>query len=176
MTLDEAILKRRSIRSYDMEELEPEIIDGLVDFLSELKVPDDTIDWNFDILPLDDMRNILNGVPRLQAPHYLVIRSEKIKNCLQNAGYIGEMAVLWLTAHGIATCWQSTLDVEPEHDFPDVLPYITTVAFGRSTEPFRADPSEIKKKKKLSAIAYGDMASPRKEIYQASAHLVKEEG
>ena len=45
MTLDEAILKRRSIRSYDMEELEPEIIDGLVDFLSELKVPDDTIDW-----------------------------------------------------------------------------------------------------------------------------------
>ena len=33
MTLDEAILKRRSIRSYDMEELEPEIIDGLVDFL-----------------------------------------------------------------------------------------------------------------------------------------------
>ena len=58
MTLDEAILKRRSIRSYDIEELEPEIIDGLVDFLSELKVPDDTIDWNFDILPLDDMRNI----------------------------------------------------------------------------------------------------------------------
>lgn len=166
MTLDEAILKRRSIRSYDMEELEPEIIDELVDFLSELKVPDDSIDWNFDILPLDDMRNILNGIPRLQAPHYLVIRSEKIKNCLQNAGYIGEMAVLWLTTHGIASCWQSTLDVEPEHDFPDVLPYITTVAFGRSSEPFRQDPSEIKKKKKLSAIAYGDMTSPRKEIME----------
>ena len=80
MTLDEAILKRRSIRSYDMEELEPELIDELVDFLSELKVPDDSIEWNFDILPLDDMRNILNGIPRLQAPHYLVIRSEKIKN------------------------------------------------------------------------------------------------
>ena len=239
MTLDEAILKRRSIRSYDMEELEPEIIDGLVDFLSELKVPDDTIDWNFDILPLDDMRNILNGIPRLQAPHYLVIRSEKIKNCLQNAGYIGEMAVLWLTAHGIATCWQSTLDVEPEHDFPDVLPYITTVAFGRSTEPFRSDPSEIKEIMELTWMApscmnaepvrylvdthrihiyrknnkllkfnqlnyyqcldvgvamahlevaakkYGyqvifERLSPepdfRKEIYQASAHLVKEEG
>ena len=28
---------------------------------NRLKVPDDTIDWNFDILPLDDMRNILNG-------------------------------------------------------------------------------------------------------------------
>lgn len=166
MTLDEAILYRRSIRSYDMEELEPEIIDELVDFLSELKVPDDTIEWNFDILPIDDMRKILNGFPNLQAPHYLVIRSEKIRNCLQNAGYIGEMAVLWLTAHGIASCWQSTLDVEKEHDFEDVLPYITTVAFGMSTEPFRKPGEEPKKKKKLSQIAMGDMKSHRKEIME----------
>ena len=164
MTLDEAIIARRSIRSYDMEELEPEIIDGLVDFLSDLTVPDDSIDWNFDILPLDDMCRVVNGVPRLQAPHYLVIRSEKIKNCLQNAGYIGEMAVLWLTAHGIASCWQSSL--EPEKDFEDVLPYITAVAFGRSEEPFRKSADEIKKKKRLSAIAYGDMGSPRREIME----------
>lgn len=164
MTLDEAIIARKSIRSYDMEELEPELIDGLVDFLSELTVPDDTIDWNFDILPLDDMCRLLNGVPRLQAPHYLVIRSEKIKNCLQNAGYIGEMAVLWLTAQGIASCWQGSL--EAEHDFENVLPYISCVAFGRSQEPFRTSPSEISRKKKLSAIAYGDMASPRREIME----------
>lgn len=166
MTLDEAIIKRKSIRSFDMEELEPEVIDEFVDFLSELRVPDDTIEWNFDILPIDDMRKILNGVPRLQAPHYLVIRSEKIKNCLQNAGYIGEMAALWLTAHGIGSCWQSTLEVEPEHDFSGVLPYITTLAFGMSREPFRESADEIKKKKKLSSIAYGDMKSPRKEIME----------
>lgn len=166
MTLDEAILKRRSIRSFDMEELVPEVIDEFVDFLSELKVPDDSIEWNFDILPIDDMRKILNGFPNLQAPHYLVIRSEKIKNCLQNAGYIGEMACLWLTAHGIASCWQSTLDVEKEHDFEDVLPYITTVAFGMSDQPFRGDGEMPKKKKKLSQIAFGDMASPRREIME----------
>ena len=166
MTLDEAILKRRSIRSFELEELEPEVIDDLVDFLSELTVPDDSIDWNFDILPLDGMMKILNGVPRLQAPHYLVIRSEKIKNCLQNAGYVGEMAVLWLTAHGIASCWQSTLEVEAEYDYDGVLPYITTVAFGMSKEPFRQSMDEMKKKKKLSAIAYGDMKSPRQEIME----------
>lgn len=166
MTLDEAILKRRSIRSFDMEELVPEVIDEFVDFLSELKVPDDSIEWNFDILPIDDMRKILNGFPNLQAPHYLVIRSEKIKNCLQNAGYIGEMACLWLTAHGIASCWQSTLDVEKEHDFEDVLPYITTVAFGMSDQPFRGEGEMPKKKKKLSQIAFGDMASPRREIME----------
>ena len=164
MTLDEAIIARRSIRSYHMEELEPELIEALVDFLSELTVPDDSIDWNFDILPLDDMCKIVNGIPRLQAPHYLVIRSEKIKNCLQNAGYIGEMAVLWLTAHGIGTCWQGSL--EAETDFEGVLPYITAIAFGRSDEPFHQSADEISKKKKLSAIAYGDMKSPRREIME----------
>ena len=164
MTLDEAIIARRSIRNYDLEELDPAFIDELVDFLSELTVPDASIDWNFDILPLDDMCKLVNGVPRLQAPHYLVIRSEKQKNCLQNAGYIGEMAVLWLTAHGIGTCWQSGL--EAENDFPDVLPYITCVAFGRSEEPFRTDATQITRKKKLSAVAFGDMSSPRKEIME----------
>ena len=164
MTLDEAIIARKSIRSYEMEELEPELIDGLVDFLSDLTVPDDTIDWNFDILPLNDMCHLVNGVPRLQAPHYLVIRSEEKKNCIQNAGYIGEMAVLWLTAHGIATCCQAGLTAEK--DFPDVLPYMSAVAFGRSSEPFRTSASEITKKKSLKAIAYGDMGSPRKEIME----------
>ncbi len=164
MTLDEAILARKSIRDFEPDELEPELIDDLVDFLSDLTVPDDTIDWNFDILPLSDMCRVVNGVPRLQAPHYLVIRSEKIKNCLQNAGYIGEMAVLWLTTRGIATCWQSTL--EAENDFPDVLPYITAVAFGRSNVPFRQSPDEFSKKHRLSAVAYGDMGYPRKEIME----------
>ncbi len=164
MTLWDAIIARRSIRSYDMEELDEALIEELVDFLSELTVPDDSIDWNFDILPLKDMCRVVNGVPRLQAPHYLVIRSEKIKNCLQNAGYIGEMAILWLTAHGIASCWQGSL--EAENDFPDVLPYVTAVAFGRSSEPFRSSPDEITKKRKLSAIAYGDMNSPRREIME----------
>ena len=164
MTLDEAIVKRKSIRSFSREELAPETIDELVDFLSDLTVPDDSIDWNFDILPLDDMCRLVDGVPRLQAPHYLVIRSEKQKNCLQNAGYLGEMAVLWLTARGIGSCWQSTL--EAEKDFPDVLPYITCVAFGPTEEPFRTSPEEHTKKKKLSAVAYGDMRSPRKEIME----------
>ena len=166
MTMDEAIIARRSIRSYDMEELDPSIVDELADYLAELTVPDNSIDWDFDTLNLDQMRTILNGIPRLQAPHYLVIRSEKIKNCLQNAGYVGEMAVLWLTAHGIASCWQSTLEVEPEHDFEGSLPYITTIAFGMSQEPFRKSASEIKKKKSLNSIAFGDMKSPRKEIME----------
>ena len=164
MTLDEAIIARRSIRSYQMEELEPEFIDELVDFLSDLTVPDDAIDWNFDILPLSDMCRIIDGIPRLQAPHYLVLRSEKIKNCLQNMGYVGEMAALWLTSRGIASCWQASLDATK--DFPDVLPYIACLAFGRSDEPFRKDPGEITKKKKLSAVAYGDMAFPRDKIME----------
>ena len=154
MTLTEAAMKRKSIRSYHMDELGEDVIEDIVDFISDLEVPFASIDWNFDILPFEDMCRLVGGVPVLHAPHYLVIRSEKIKGCLQNAGYLGEMAILYMTSRGIASCWQGGL--EAENDFPDCLPYITAVAFGMSDEPFRADGEEIKRKG-INSIAAGDL-------------------
>lgn len=165
MTLLEAITARKSIRSYDMTPLDDEVLDGLVDFLSDLEPPESQIDWNFDLLPLEDMCKVVNGVPRLQAPHYLVLRSEKIKGCLQNCGYLGEMAVLYLTTQGIATCWQGGL--EAEKDFEDVLPYIITIAFGRSDEPFRTSAAEHKRKK-ASALVTGSTKGYREPIFEAA--------
>ncbi len=165
MTMMEAITARKSIRSYDLEPVEQEILDDLVDFLSDLEVPEPGIDWNFDLLPLEDMCKVVDGVPRLQAPHYLVIRSEKIKGCLQNAGYLGEMAVLYLTTRGIATCWQGGL--EAENDFEGVLPYIIAIAFGHSTEPFRTSAAEFKRKKLLSLVT-GTTKDYRGPIFEAA--------
>lgn len=165
MTLMEAITARKSIRSYDMEPLDEEVLEGLVDFLSDLEPPEPGIDWNFDLLPLEDMCKVVNGVPRLQAPHYLVLRSEKIKGCLQNAGYLGEMAVLYLTTQGIATCWQGGL--EAETDFDGVLPFIIAIAFGKSDEPFRTSPAEFKRKKLLSLVA-GTTKGYRGPVFEAA--------
>ncbi len=155
MTLTEAALIRKSIRSYRMDELSEDIIEDIVDFISDLEVPFASIDWNFDILPFEDMCRLVGGVPVLHAPHYLVIRSVKIKGCLQNAGYLGEMAILYMASRGIASCWQGGL--ECENDFPDCLPYITAVAFGMSDDPFR-DPGEKLNRKSLSAIAAGELS------------------
>lgn len=165
MTLSEAILVRKSIRSYHDQELDEAVIDDLVDFISDLEVPYSSIDWNFDILPFEDMCTLVGGVPVLKAPHYLVLRSVKIKGCLQNAGYLGEMAVLYLTTKGIATCWQGGL--ECEHDFPDCLPYITCVAFGMSDEGFRSPNEEIKRKS-LKSVSAGQLDGPAGEMIEAA--------
>ena len=137
MTLYESIPRRRSFTSFIQEPLEASVIDGLVDFLSDSVPPVDDIDWNFDTLPYVDMVRIADREPGVKAPHYLVLRAERKEGCLQNCGYLGERAVLYLTSLGIATRWQGSITVG--EDFPDTLPYVTAIAFGRSSEPFRSE-------------------------------------
>jgi hypothetical protein len=143
--LEEQIPRRKSIRQYDMScEISAELIDELCDFLSELTLPQTAIDWNFDTLPYNEMVGICATEPGVKAPMYLVLRAEKNNFCLQNTGYLGEMAALWLCSRGIGTCWQGGITVN--EDFPDTLPYIASLAFGYPKEPFRTGAEEAKRK------------------------------
>ena len=160
MTLLEAISVRRTIRSYRMEEPVPtELQDELVDFLSDLEVPNGGIDWNFDLLPFSEMCQVVGGTPTMQSPHYLILRSEKQNGCLQNSGFVGECAAVWLASRGIASCWQSAIDLE--NDFDDVLPFIAAVGFGYSDEPFRSEP---RKTGKLEKTAIGKLDGYRERM------------
>lgn len=134
--LNAAILKRRSFNSFIQEPLENELIEELIDFISALMPPaQDEIDWNFDTLPYIDMVRLCNREPGAKAPHYLVLRAERKQFCLQMSAYIGEMAVLFLTEKGIATRWLGNLSIS--EDFPETLPFVAAIAFGRSNEEFR---------------------------------------
>ena len=111
-------------------------MDELIDFISALMPPEqDEIDWNFDTLPYLDMMKICSRDPGVKAPHYLVLRAERKQFSLQMSAYIGEMAVLFLTSRGIATRWLGNLSIG--EDFPDTLPFVAAIAFGRSNEEFR---------------------------------------
>lgn len=46
----------------------------------------------------------------IEAPHYILLTSEKADNYLLNAGFIGEDIVLKLTDMGISTCWITISD------------------------------------------------------------------
>lgn len=165
MTLYDAITIRKTIRSFESAPLEQQVIDGLVDFLSELEAPQESIDWDFDILSYDQISVILEGPPKLLAPHFLLLRSQKTKGCLQNCGYLGEMAVLWLTAQGIGTCWQGGLNCT--NDFPDVLPFIAAIGFGRPAEPMRSCAEDFERKP-LNRIAIGDLKGALRPIMEAA--------
>lgn len=137
----EAINKRISCRSFIFEPLDDKLVDDLADFLSKLTPPEKQIDWNFDTLPYEDMERICNRELNIKAPHYLVLRSDHLFFGLQNAGYIGEYAALYLADRGVSSLWQGCLRPDPTMDFRGSLPYVSTLAFGMSEEPFRSDPS-----------------------------------
>ncbi len=165
MTLYDAIPIRKSIRSYESARLEQTYLDELAAFLSEQEPPLAGIDWDFDILSYDEITQIIAGPPKLLAPHFLVLRSEKKQGCLQNCGYLGELAVLWLTARGFGTCWQGGLEVQK--DFPDVLPYVIAVGFGRPAEPLRSGEEEFDRKP-LLRLGYGDLKGPLRPALEAA--------
>ena len=106
MTLYEAIFVRKSIRSYDAEPIDQQVIDELVDFLSDLNAPFPDIDWDFDTLSYDEITQIMDGPPSCWPPIGWCCALKKTRVVLQNCGYLGQMAVLWLTARGYGTCWQ----------------------------------------------------------------------
>jgi hypothetical protein len=64
------------------------------------------------------------------------------------------MAALYLSSKGIATCWQGSLTVTRENDFPESLPYVSALAFGYSDEAFRSSADEFDRKP-LNKLAFG---------------------
>ena len=137
------ILRRKSFRSFREDALDPKLMEDLIDFLSDLTPPEPDIDWNFDTLPYLDMVKLCMKEPGVKAPCYLLLRAERKRFSLQNCGYLGEMAVLWLTGRNIATCWQGSAAITRENDYPDSLPFVTAVALGYSDEDFRESEKEF---------------------------------
>ena len=151
--LYESIARRKSCQRFREEELRAEDMDGLVDFLSDLEAPESEIDWNFDTLPYLDMMRICSTAPAIRAPVYLVLRAERKNFSLQNCGYLGELAVLWLTARGVATCWQGSAQVDPHEDFSGSLPYVTCIAMGYGEDAFRA-PGEQPERREAEKVIF----------------------
>ena len=137
------ILRRKSFRSFREDPLDPALLEELVDFLSDLTPPEPDIDWNFDTLPYLDMVTLCMNEPGVKAPCYLLLRAERKRFSLQNCGYLGEMAVLWLTSRNVATCWQGSASITTENDYYGSLPFVTAFALGYSDESFRESASEF---------------------------------
>ena len=159
------IPRRKSFRHFRQEPIEEELTESLIDFLSELTPPEPDIDWNFDTLPYLDMVRLCSSEPGVKAPLYLVLRAERKRFSLQDCGYLGEMAVLYLTARSIATCWQGSVTIPQGGDFPDSLPFVTALAIGRSDEPFRECAAEFDRK------PYDKVAFNQVEAYQPILEL-----
>lgn len=118
MTNYEAVFNRCSVRKYKMELIPADFFRKMNKFLDRLTPLYPNIDWKFVLFNAMDDEGSTKGIFRVKAPYYLVCYTKDDPNAWKQAGYLTEQVVLYLTAHGIGTCYQggarAVLDDEPE--------------------------------------------------------------
>lgn len=158
MTRKEAIIARRAVRTYTAEPLKDAVLGELRRFIGTIKPLHSTIKTNISILSREDFARNYSTFFVPNAQHYLVIRSVQKEGYLENAGFIGQQIVLYLTEHDIGTCWIGS--TRPKSDESGKLPYVITICFGRSDNAPRRGSAGDAKRKLTYEIVMGNLGHP----------------
>ncbi|MCR5229553.1 MAG: hypothetical protein K6D03_05460 [Solobacterium sp.] len=129
ITMREALEKRRSVRSYDMNALDAETLGSLKAFIDSVKPLYEDEPYAWAVAGPDEIKTIL----RWRAPHYLALFCNDTQKGRTNIGFIFEQVVLYLTSLGIGTCWLGMAAVRDPEKYSDLKPAIT-ISFGREAE------------------------------------------
>ncbi|MDP4152241.1 MAG: nitroreductase family protein [Bacillota bacterium] len=144
MDLYEAILKRKSVRKYEDKEIDSNILDEINGFISSLQPIYSDINVKFTLVESKNMPKYFENSPAILSPYYVVITSQSKPWFGENAGYMGEKLIAFLTAKEIGTCWIGTL--KPKKSAFE-LPYVISIAFGYAKDQlFRENLEEINRK------------------------------
>ena len=106
---DSAINIRRSIRSYEMREVDDKTKSNLENFISDMKVPfkhDATISF----FKADSNKRLYTGFE--SPPDGMAFIADTGISSISTAGFVGEMAILYATSLGLATCWYGHYSLE----------------------------------------------------------------
>jgi len=176
MNITEAVYKRNSVRKYvpfnisqkDFEEVET-IVKGLPRLYPEIKMDINIAKEGTKIQEI--LKGIVLGFGKVEAPHYLIITSEKKDGYLENIGFALEELVLKFVAMGIGSCWLGeTIKKELYKniiEFPENQEPVLMIAFG-----YPANNHDISKKeageyrrKSIDEIIFGDYKDIYKDIF-----------
>lgn len=98
-------------------------------FLQGLSPWNETCRWKMEIVDSIAKECPIKGVGVVQAPYYLVFYGEKSPEARQNAGYMMEQMVLYLTTKGLGSCYQGGARMKKEK-IQDSLKALLILAFG----------------------------------------------
>ena len=160
MEMKDAIVARRSVRTYTGEPLRESVYDGLTAFIAALKPLHDDIPVDIELCDREDFDKDFARSYLCRAHNFVVLRSAtNARGYLQNVGFIGEQLILWLTHVGLGTCWCGL--VKPNRPpARGELPYVITIQFGRpDNAPFRRLPEEAPRKK-LHEVVLNKISCP----------------
>lgn len=148
MALAEEIYTRKSCRKYSIEKLSEKQLDDIRNFISNIRVLDDSIDFRYDILAKDEV----NIRTRWSAPYYLALYSEKRDLYGENIGFAFEQVCLYMQSIGIGNCWVGLAKPKVRDD-----EFVITIAFGKSDDISR-DISQFKRKQLEDISDFADDA------------------
>lgn len=133
---ENAINSRRSTRSYELRPVESQTMASLKSFVSEMKVPfeHDVKIRFFRVEPGSKLYPSQAAPPDNMA---FITKTDILS--ISKAGFVGEMAVLYATSLGLATCWYGHYSLkELEHVMPhlgdhkaEALPGPLTGGYGK---------------------------------------------
>ena len=109
MDYQNLILTTKSVREYKKDTIDTQKLKIIKDHSYDCPKIDDSIEFEVRILS-NQAFIALDGIAGYQgnmidAPHYLLILSDKKAHYIENAAYIGESMILKALEIGIASCW-----------------------------------------------------------------------
>lgn len=142
ITLSEAILKRKSVREYDMTPLADEEIKHILDYAESIESIIPGLKTKIRLIGPDDVKAIRSW----RSPHYLAIYADESDTALVNVGYVYEQLTVYLTSLGLGTCWANSVSPKDSKEY-EGLKWAATIAFGREKngQPWRENIGEAKR-------------------------------
>lgn len=143
ITLKEALIKRQSIRTYDMNPLSKELLTDISEYAKTITPLFSDVKTKFCFIGPDDIKAIRSW----RSPHYIAIYADEGDNALINVGYIYEQLTIYLTSLGLGTCWANSVSPKESKEY-EGMKWVATIAFGKEAngKAWRTDPKEIKRR------------------------------
>ena len=154
MNLFEAIFNRRSVRKYEMEPLEPAVLNKIQKMIENLSMLDDFCKVDFEIYENLGKKSQAKGLLKADAPYYLIVYCEDTPNAYRNAGYAAEQMVLYMTTKEIGTCYLGSGKIGPKEK--NGLKQFLIIAFGRAEDTLYRDMEEAHRQPLANLCTYKD--------------------
>ena len=113
--MNEIIRKRKSIRKYDMAELNAATLNKVRAQIMSLTPLYPDIRYSIEIV------SKTKGISNIKAPHYLVFGSEDKDGAYENIGFLGQQMDLFFSGSGLGACWLGAS--KPEKKMPAACPH-----------------------------------------------------
>jgi len=134
--MKEYIYQRKSVRNYKLEKLSEGQLNQVREQIAKLQAL--FADIKYEIIISDKV----NGLFKVNAPHYLLFYSEVKAGYLQNIGFIGQYLSLYLSSINLGSCWLGVAKATEKRS----LPFVISMAFGVASEAlFREEKQFIRK-------------------------------